>query len=95
MTWVRSLCQEDPLEWETAPHSSILAWEIPRTEEPGGLQSTESQKNRNTTEHTYTRIGALQLRVQMQGTEPTVSNSRRKREIQKFSGSWTSGAIKK
>ena len=34
---VRSLGQEDPLEKEMATHSSILAWEIPRTEEPGGL----------------------------------------------------------
>ena len=36
---VRSLGQEDPLEKEMATHSSILAWEIPWTEEPGGLQS--------------------------------------------------------
>ena len=35
---VPSLCQEDPLEKEIATHSSILAWEIPQTEEPGGLQ---------------------------------------------------------
>ena len=35
--WVRSLGWEDPLEKETATHSSILAWEIPWTEEPGGL----------------------------------------------------------
>ena len=35
-----SLSQDDPLEKEMATHSSILAWEIPRTEEPGGLQST-------------------------------------------------------
>jgi len=35
--WVQSLGQEDPLEKEMATHSSILAWEIPRTEEPGGL----------------------------------------------------------
>ena len=38
-TWVRSLGQEDPLEKEMATHSSILAWEVPRTEEPGRLQS--------------------------------------------------------
>ena len=37
-TWVRSLGQEDPLEKEMAIHSSIIAWEIPWTEEPGGLQ---------------------------------------------------------
>ena len=39
-TWVRSLDWEDPLEKEMATHSSILAWRIPWTEEPGGLQST-------------------------------------------------------
>jgi len=44
-TWVQSLGQEDPLEEEMAIHSSILAWEIPWTEEPEGLQSMESQKN--------------------------------------------------
>ena len=43
-TWVRSLGREDPLEKEMATHSSILAWEIPQTEEPGGLQSTGSQR---------------------------------------------------
>ena len=36
-TWVRSLGWENPLEKEMATHSSILAWEIPWTEEPGGL----------------------------------------------------------
>ena len=36
--WVRSVGREDPLGEEMAPHSSILAWEIPWTEEPGGLQ---------------------------------------------------------
>ena len=38
-SWVQSLGWEDPLEKEMATHSSILAWEIPWTEEPGGLQS--------------------------------------------------------
>ena len=38
-TWVRSLGWEDPLEKEMATHSSILAWRISWTEEPGGLQS--------------------------------------------------------
>ena len=38
-TWVQSLGQEVPLEKEMATHSSILAWEIPRGEEPGRLQS--------------------------------------------------------
>ena len=36
-TWVRSLGREDPLEKEMATHSSILVWEIPWTQEPGGL----------------------------------------------------------
>ena len=43
-TWVPSLGQEDPLEKEMATHSSILAWKIPWTEEPGGLQSMGSQR---------------------------------------------------
>ena len=43
-TWVQSLGQEDPLEQEMATHSRILAWKIPWTEEPGGLQSMESQR---------------------------------------------------
>ena len=42
-TQVRSLGQEDPLEEETATHSRILAWRIPRTEESGELQSVGSQ----------------------------------------------------
>ena len=46
-TWVRSLGQEDPLGEEMATHSSILAWEIPWTEEPGGLQSMGLQKSRS------------------------------------------------
>ena len=41
---VQSLGWEDPLEKEMATHSSILAWEIPWTEEPGGLQSMGSQR---------------------------------------------------
>ena len=41
---VQSLVQEDPLEKEMATHSGILAWGIPGTEEPGGLQSMGSQR---------------------------------------------------
>ena len=51
-TRVWSLGQEDPLEEEMATHSSILAWEIPRAEEPGGLES-------DTTEHTYTQMNDI------------------------------------
>ena len=42
-TWVQSLGWEDPLEEEMATYSNILAGKIPWTEEPGGLQSVESQ----------------------------------------------------
>ena len=45
-TWVQSLGWEDPLEKEMATHSSILAWRIPWTEEPGRLQSMGSQRVR-------------------------------------------------
>ena len=43
-TWVQFLCQDDPLETGMATHSIILAWKIPWTEEPGGLQSMELQR---------------------------------------------------
>ena len=46
-TWLRSLGQEDPMEKGMATHSSILAWRIPWTEEPGGLQSMGSQRVRH------------------------------------------------
>ena len=46
-TWVRSLGQEDSLEKEMTAHSSTLAWKIPQTEEPGGLQSVRSQRVRH------------------------------------------------
>ena len=41
---IRALCQEDPLVDGVATHSSILAWRVPWTEEPGGLQSIGSQR---------------------------------------------------
>ena len=43
-TWVQSLSKEDPLEKGMTTHSNILAWRIPWTEEPGGLQSMGSQR---------------------------------------------------
>ena len=52
-TWVRSLGWEDPLEEGMATHSSILAWRIPRIEEPGGLQSM-GHKESDTTERLST-----------------------------------------
>ena len=47
-TWVQSPGHEDPLEKELASHSTLLAWRIPWTEEPGGLQSMESQDSDTT-----------------------------------------------
>ena len=44
-TWIQSLDWEDPLETGMATHSSILAWRIQWTEEPGGLQSMGSQES--------------------------------------------------
>ena len=60
-TWVQTLVQEDPPEKETATHSSILAWEIPWTEEASGLQSIGLQrvsynlatKNNNKEQHLH------------------------------------------
>ena len=46
-TWVGSLSREDPLEKRMATHSSILAWRIPRTEEPGGPQYMGLQRVRH------------------------------------------------
>ena len=46
-TWVRSLCEADPLEEEMATHSSILTWKIPWTENSGRLQSIGSQRVRH------------------------------------------------
>ena len=43
-TWIPSLGREDPLEKEMATHSSIVAWRIPGTGEPGGLPSVESHR---------------------------------------------------
>ena len=45
--WFRFLGLEDPLEEEMAAHSNVLTWEIPQTEEPGGLQSTGLQRVRH------------------------------------------------
>ena len=55
-TWLPSLAWEDPLEDGMATHPSILAWKIPSTEEPSGLQSMESQRVKHdlATEHTCT-----------------------------------------
>ena len=69
-TWVQSLGREDPLEKELTTHLSILAWRIPQTEEPGGLQSTRSQRVGHThkkkswtrlSDFTFTFLGGHQV----------------------------------
>ena len=52
--WVRSLGGEDPLEEEMATHYSILAWRMPWSEEPGGLQSVHGVKKSQTQPSTHT-----------------------------------------
>ena len=71
---VQSLSQEDPLEKEIATHSSILAWEIPWTEEPGGLQSMGSQRAGHAlvTEHAHTGLRGLQLLESMDALKPQI-----------------------
>ena len=59
-TWVQSLGQEDPLEKAMATHSSLLAWRIPRTEEPGGLQC-KGHKESDTTEVTLWTVATRLL----------------------------------
>ena len=64
--WVQSLGQEDSLEEGMATHSSILAWRIPWTKEPGGLQSIGSQRvgynwSHRTCSHTYINLSHLSI----------------------------------
>ena len=53
-TWVQSLDQEDPLEQRVVTHSSVLAWRIPQTQEPGGLQSMGREDSDYTEQLTHT-----------------------------------------
>ena len=55
-TWVRSLGREDPLEKEMTTHSSILAWRISWTEEPGGLQYMGSKESGMTEQLTHSHV---------------------------------------
>ena len=71
-TWVRSLFWEDPLEEGMATHSSILAWRVPWTEEPGGLQSLGLQRVRHNlmTQHsTKNARGPLYSCIVLEGKE--------------------------
>ena len=73
---VQSLGWEGPLEKEMETHSSILACKIPRTEEPGGLQSMELQRVRHdqVTEHTHSRCihenSAISIKISVTKTSP-------------------------
>ena len=60
-TWIWSLGWEDPLEKEMATHSSIRAWEIPWTEEPGGLQSMGSQSRTWLNQHVHGHIVLIRI----------------------------------
>ena len=74
ITWVWSLGQEDPLEKGMATHSSILAWRIPWTEEPGGLQSTGSQRVRHDWRdlaRTHTRFNLIQTFIWSKASDDT------------------------
>ena len=66
-TWVPSLGQEDPLEKKMATHSSILAWEIPWTEKPGGLHSMGSQKSQTRLRDQTIYLALTGLSCGMQG----------------------------
>ena len=83
-TWAPSLGGEDPLEKEMATHSSILAWKIPGTEEPGGLWSIWPQGvgHNWAIEHTHTFIehqvggtilGPVETRVKKTGKNPALT----------------------
>ena len=62
-TWVPCLSQEDTLETETATHTSILAWEIPWTEDPGGLQSMGLQESDTTKRLNHHHSGLKQREI--------------------------------
>ena len=65
--------QEEPLEKEMATHSSILAWRIPRREEPGGLQSTGSGVFFKFSEYSRNRSEIFVLSVNLLGTTIIIS----------------------
>ena len=60
-TWVRSLGWEAPLEKEMAAHSRVLAWKIPWTEEPGGLQTVGLENHLTGTEFQFYSNGVLEV----------------------------------
>ena len=93
-TWARSLGQEDPLEKGMSIHSSILAWKIPWTEEPGRLQSMGLQRVGHdwATKHTLTMQG---LQILAQGFKiPYAKQCRQKEKKKKYTLSQRSYKMK-
>ena len=74
-TWVWSLGWENPLEEGMAAHSSILAWEIPWTEEPGGLESVGLQRVGHGWEAKHTCVINFQLLLEQISTNLVAENS--------------------
>ena len=66
-TWIWSLDWEDPLEKEMATHSSILAWKILWTEDPGGLQSMGSQRVRHNWATKHMKVDSWNIFLSMTG----------------------------
>ena len=86
---VSSLGQEDPLEEEMATHSNILAWRIPWTEEPGGLQSMELQRVGHDWANKHARIVSLKfLRGLCKGVPTTAPSKAKAEAMDGEAGSW-------
>ena len=84
-TWVCSLGQEDPLEKGIATHSSILAWRIPWTEEPGGLQSMGWQRVRHElTSDTFFFFAGFMVTLKILERKCSLSLFKYENEIVKF-----------
>ena len=77
-TWIQSLGWEDLLEEGMATHSSVLAWKIPWTEEPGGLQSMRSQWIRHNWAHTHIQEEEETLIIASGSLSPEGQNTARK-----------------
>ena len=74
-TWVRSLYWEHPLEEGVETHSSILAWRILWTEEPGGLQSMGFPRQEYWSGWPYTSLGDLSIEVDRDQIEVLIENN--------------------
>ena len=96
-TWVWSLGWEDPLEKGMPTHSSVLAWKIPWTEDPGGLQSMGSQRLHRTEWLAHTHTGYKKKKINTQKSVAFLysNNQRSEREIkERISFTITSKRIK-